>query len=134
MDAVAAMAPWFAPVRDAPGLKEICTLNTYLPSGPLFVLVASEEIIQSRRSIIREFLGSCKAGWEEIQSSPEVSDQLICEFFGIRAPSLSRYFTLRECEGISVGDVQTLYEQLLTVRMIAETWKLDCSDLLQTLI
>jgi NitT/TauT family transport system ATP-binding protein len=134
VDAVAAMAPWLTSVRDIPGLKEIHSLNAYLPPGPLFVLVASDETIQSRGRIIGEFLASCRARWEEVQSSPEVSEQLICKFFGVRAPGSSRYFALRKCERVNVGDIQTLYEQLVTVRMITETGQFNCSDLIQSLI
>jgi ABC-type nitrate/sulfonate/bicarbonate transport system substrate-binding protein len=133
VEAVAATAPWLTSVRDTPGLHEIFSLSPYLPSGPLFALVASEETIRSRRPAIEEFLRSCRWGWEEARSNLDLSNRLLHESFGIRSNGPSGFFDLRPCETVNVEEIESLYGLLLQVGMITESREFNCSDLLSLL-
>ena len=133
VEAVAAIDPWLGLLCDTSGFEEVRSLDAYLPPDPLFVLVASEEAVRSRKPALTELLSECQTGWARVQSSIEVRNQLIDEFLGVTPPEFSRAFTLRPCDAVTVDDLETLKDLLGRVGMTKETARLDCSSLLHLL-
>jgi len=133
VEAVAAIDPWLGLLCDTSGFEEVRSLDAYLPPDPLFVLVASEEAVRSRKPALTELLSECQTGWARVQSSVEVRNQLIDEFLGVTPPEFSRAFTLRPCDAVTVDDLETLKDLLGRVGMTKETARLDCSSLLHLL-
>jgi NitT/TauT family transport system ATP-binding protein len=133
VEAVAAIDPWLDLLCRTPGFEKVRSLNAYLTPGPLFVLVAGEATIRSRERALAEFLSACRTSWAEVQSSAEVRNQLILEFFDVRPPDFARSFPLRQCEAVEAGDLEVLKDSLWRVGMMKETRQFDCSDLLHLL-
>ncbi|MEK7994036.1 MAG: ATP-binding cassette domain-containing protein [Planctomycetota bacterium] len=133
VEAVAAIDPWLGLLRDASGFEEVRSLDAYLPPDPLFVLVASEEAVRSRKLALGELLSACQTGWARVQSSVEVRNQLIGEFLGVRPPEFSESFALRPCYAVTVDDLEASKDLLTQVGMTKETTHLDCSGLLHLL-